>query len=102
MTTGQLNKIVQAALERNPPPLGPAGRTPKIYYATQVAIQPPTLVLFCNEPRLLSTQYQRYLLGFFRDQLPFAEVPIKLYLRHHQSAEAAEDNDAKQEKPEAE
>ena len=42
-------------------------------------MQPPTIVLFCNDPKAISQQYQRYLLGVFREQLPFAEVPIKLY-----------------------
>ena len=78
--TAKLNKLVRAALEHNPPPLY-HNRRPKIYYATQVAGQPPTIVLFCNEPRALSAQYQRYLLSVFRDRLAFGEVPIKLYLR---------------------
>ena len=78
--TGRLNKLVRAALEQNPPPAFQNHR-PKVYYATQVAIQPPTVVLFCNDPRAISPQYQRYLLKVFREQLKFAEVPIKLYLR---------------------
>ena len=64
----QLNKLVRAALEQNPPPLY-QNRRPKIYYATQVAAQPPTIVLFCNDPKAISPQYQRYLLGVFREQL---------------------------------
>ena len=59
-------------------------RRPKIYYGTQVGIQPPTLVLFCNDPQAISKPYQRYLLGAVRDQLNFEEVPIKLYLRKRQ------------------
>jgi GTP-binding protein len=78
--TSQLNKLVRAAWERHPPPMSGIKR-PKIYYATQVAMQPPTIVLFCNDPSAISKQYQRYLLGIFRDQLSFGEVPIKLYLR---------------------
>ncbi len=78
--TGQLNKVVQAALTGNPPPVH-QNRRPKIFYATQVAAQPPTVVLFCNDPRAISSQYQRYLLRVFREQLEFDEVPIKLYLR---------------------
>ena len=86
ITTGELNRVVEAALERNPPPLF-HNRRPKIYYATQAAAQPPTIVLFCNEPKALSRQYQRYLLGIFRDQLPFGEVPIKLYLRKREGTD---------------
>jgi len=84
VATAFLNKIVRAALEHSPPPLY-RNRRPKIYYATQVAEQPPTIVLFCNDPRAISAQYQRYLLGVFRDQLSFGEVPIKLYLRKRES-----------------
>ena len=84
VATAVLNKMVRAALERSPPPLY-RNRRPKIYYATQVGSQPPTIVLFCNNPKSLSAQYQRYLLGVFRDQLSFGEVPIKLYLRKRES-----------------
>ncbi len=72
--------------KRNPPPA--QGRIePKIYYATQVAVQPPTVVLLCNSPRSLSKPYQRYLLGMLRDELGFTEVPIKLYLRRREGSD---------------
>jgi GTP-binding protein len=92
--TAQLNKLVGAALESNPPPLY-RNRRPKIYYATQVAGQPPTIVLFCNNPRALSQPYQRYLLGVFRDRLEFGEVPIKLYLRKRVSSDRRDEIDTK-------
>jgi GTP-binding protein len=79
VTTGQLNRLVKEALEHHPPP-AQQNRRPKIYYATQVGTQPPTIVLVCNNPKAFSVQYRRYLLGVFRDQLAFGEVPIKLYL----------------------
>ena len=79
ISTGQLNRLVARALEHHPPPLF-KHRRPKIYYATQVATQPPTLVLICNEPKAFAPDYRRYLLGVFRDQLSFGEVPIKMYL----------------------
>ena len=44
-------------------------RRPKVYYATQVATHPPTIVLFTNGPELFDNTYQRYLLKTFRDQL---------------------------------
>jgi len=84
--TAQLNKLVRAAVEHNPPPIF-ENRRPKIYYATQVASQPPTIVLFCNNPKALSNPYKRYLLSVFRDQLHFGEVPIKLYLRKRESSD---------------
>ena len=92
MTTGQLNKMVRAALDYNPPN-GVGGRVPKIYYASQVAVQPPTIVLFCNEPKIVTAQYQRYLLGVFREQSAFGEVPIKLYLRRRSRGDERDDVD---------
>jgi len=86
VTTGQLNKVVRAALDANPPPLH-QNRRPKIYYATQVGEQPPTVVMFCNDPKAFAEPYRRYLLGALREHLPFAEVPIKLYLRKRQSGD---------------
>ncbi|MEM9351458.1 MAG: ribosome biogenesis GTPase Der [Planctomycetota bacterium] len=86
VSTGQLNRLLRDAIGRNPPPLH-QNRRPKVYYGTQVGTQPPTLVLFCNEPRAISKPYQRYLLGAVRDQLQFEEVPIKLYLRKRQPSD---------------
>jgi GTP-binding protein len=89
VSTSDLNRLLKAAVERNPPPLH-RNRQPKIYYATQVGTEPPTLVLFCNHPQAISENYRRYLVGAFRDNLPFGEVPIKLYLRKRESAEPEE------------
>jgi len=88
--TADLNKVVRAALANNPPPLH-QHRQPKIFYATQVGTQPPTIVLFCNDPTNFTNAYKRYLLGVFRDHLPFGEVPIKLYLRKREDAAAQEE-----------
>jgi GTP-binding protein len=81
VSTGDLNRVVRQALADQPPPLR-HNRRPKVYYATQVSTHPPTVVLVTNGPELFDNTYQRYLLKTFRDQLPFSEVPIKLYLRH--------------------
>ncbi len=77
--TGDLNRLLRRALESHPPPLH-KNRRPKIYYATQVATQPPTVVLMCNAPQAFSPDYRRYLLSVLRDQLRFGEVPIRLFL----------------------
>lgn len=83
VTTSDLNRLVQSAMELHPPPIAQQ-RRPKIYFATQVAVQPPTLVLMCNDPKAFPAEYRRYLMGVFRDQLSFGEVPIKLYLQKRQ------------------
>jgi len=80
VSTGHLNRLLREAVRRTPPPLH-GNRRPKIYYGTQVGVQPPTLVLFCSNPAGISKPYQRYLLSAVRDQLDYDEVPIKLYLR---------------------
>jgi GTP-binding protein len=85
ISTADLNRLLKSAVERNPPPID-RNRQPKIYYATQVGEEPPTVVLFCNHPGSISENYRRYLIGAFRDNLPFGEVPIKLYLRKRESA----------------
>ena len=95
MSTSQLNKLLRAALEQNPPPVY-QNRRPKIYYATQVAVQPPTVVLFCSDPQGISLQYQRYILRVFRDELDFGEVPIKLYLRRREHDDTRNELEAKQ------
>ena len=90
ITTSNLNRIVRYALQHNPPPIF-QNRRPKIYYATHVGIQPPTIVLICNSPQAFSPQYRRYLLGFFRDQLDFGELPIKLYLNRRSRDDARDE-----------
>ena len=87
ISTGQLNRLIRDALDHHPPPLF-HHRRPKIYYATQVGSQPPTIVLMCNNPSGFPASYRRYLLGVLRDQLTFGEVPIKLYLKKRASSDS--------------
>jgi len=83
MSTGELNRIVeQILLERGPSSKG--GKQAKVYYVTQVAVDPPSLALFVNDPSLFEGGYERYLLNRFRDELPFSEVPIRLFFRPRQ------------------
>jgi GTP-binding protein len=83
VTTGDLNRVLRQALEDTPPPLR-QNRRPKVYYATQVGTNPPTLVLFTNGPELFDNTYQRFLEKTFHDKLGFSDVPIKLYMRRKQ------------------
>ncbi len=83
VSTGEINRVIRQALDANAPPLY-QNRRPKIFYATQVGTQPPAVVMFTNDPKAFSEPYRRYLLGALREHLPFAEVPIKLYLRKRQ------------------
>lgn len=92
-STGRLNRLLRDAIRSNPPPMH-QNRRPKIYYATQVSVQPPTIVLFCNHPAAISMPYRRFLLGRFRDELEFAEVPIKLYLRKREQSDLRDEVDS--------
>jgi GTP-binding protein len=88
--TSHLNKLVRAAIEKHPPPMHGILR-PKIFYATQVGVQPPTIVLICNSPKAFSANYQRYLLSVLRDNLDFGEVPIKMYLQKRRREDQRDD-----------
>src|SRR5260370_40904968 len=76
--TGDLNRVVRDALEKQPPPLR-QNRRPKVYYATQVASNPPTIVLFTNSPDLFTNPSQLYFLHLFPHTPPISTVPIKPY-----------------------
>jgi GTP-binding protein len=93
VATSELNRLVRAALTKHPPPMHGILR-PKIYYATQVSIQPPTIVLISNEPKAFTSQYRRYLLSVLRDNLSFGEVPIKMYLQKRRRNDRRDDLEA--------
>jgi GTP-binding protein len=80
VTTGDLNRTIRAAMEASPPPLS-GSRLPKVFYATQIGVHPPTIVLFTNGPELFEDTYVRYLTKVLRDSFPFSEVAIKVVLR---------------------
>lgn len=79
--TGRLNRWLESALGRQPPPTVD-GKRAKIRFATQTGVRPPTLVLFGNRPALaLPASYRRYLLGDFRRSFGFEGIPLRLELR---------------------
>lgn len=87
--TGELNQVIeQISAERGPS--SPGGKRAKIYYATQLDVDPPTVALFVNAPELFDHNYQRFLINRFRDLLPYSEVPIKLEIRGKQKMSRAE------------
>ena len=78
--TGELNAVLKKILADRGP-TSKLGRRAKIYFAVQPEANPPTLVLFVNDPDMFTEQYQRYMVNCFREMLPFKEVPIKLVIR---------------------
>lgn len=86
--TGELNRLVMDAVRAHPPS-HVRNRLPKIYYATQVGVAPPTFVVFVNDPSLVHFSYRRYLDNRIRDEYGFLGTPIRLILRQRESEEAA-------------
>jgi GTP-binding protein len=93
VSTGDLNRVLRAAVEANPPPMR-MNRRARIYYATQAAVHPPTIVLFTNGPELFDNPYVKYLENVFRAQLPFAEVALRIELRKRDRAISQEAEEA--------
>lgn len=89
--TGELNRVLRAAMERQPPPTR-ANRRFKLLYATQTnqpgAIPAPHFVLFVNDPRLIPDSYVNYLCARIRDQWEYPGLPILIRLRGRQGRDA--------------
>lgn len=88
MGTGKLNRALKKAVETNPPPMR-RNKRPKLYYGSQVAVAPPTIVVKVNEPKLFDESWKRFLLGFLREVSPFQEVPIRMLLRSRSDDDSA-------------
>jgi GTP-binding protein len=91
--TGELNRIITSAVDRQPPP-AVKGRRPKLFYATQASVAPPTFVFFAREAGAVHFSYQRYLENRIRDEFGFLGTPIRLVFRER-TAERLERRAAK-------
>lgn len=80
VSTGQLNRWFERAIETNPPP-APGGKRIKPRYVTQNKSRPPSFVLFGTRVDLLPVSYQRYLINSLRKEFDFGAVPVRLTLR---------------------
>lgn len=80
ISTGELNRLLQRALETHAPPTR-SGRRLKIKYVSQVAIDPPTFLFHVNDPQLVHFTYQRYLENQIRAQYGFLGTPLRLSFR---------------------
>lgn len=78
--TSVLNDVIMDAVAMNPTPTD-KGRRLRIYYTTQVAVKPPTFVVFVNEPELLHFSYERFLENRIREAFGFEGTPIKIFAR---------------------
>jgi GTP-binding protein len=82
--TGELNRMLLAATDRTPPPMV-RGKRPKLFYATQAAIAPPTFVFFASDASAVHFSYRRYLENRLRETFGFDGTPIKLVFRDRAS-----------------
>ncbi|MBQ2662367.1 MAG: ribosome biogenesis GTPase Der [Clostridia bacterium] len=80
VSTGTLNDVISEAVTVTEPP-SDKGRRLKIYYGTQVASNPPTFVLFVNEPETMHFSYKRYLENYLRKSFMLDKTPIRLIVR---------------------
>jgi GTP-binding protein len=78
--TGVLNEIVTEAVALQQPP-SDKGRRLKIFYTTQVAVKPPTFVIFVNDKELMHFSYVRYLENRIRDAFGFEGTSLKFIIR---------------------
>ncbi|MFV1920076.1 ribosome biogenesis GTPase Der [Sphingomonas sp. MJ1 (PH-R8)] len=80
VSTGQLNRWFDRAIEANPPP-APGGKRIKMRYITQNNTRPPSFVLFGTRVDMLPESYKRYLINGIRREFDFGAVPVRLNLR---------------------
>lgn len=77
--TGELNRIIRAAVDEHP--RTEHGKQLKVYYATMPRVQPPTVLLFVNDPDMLHFSYQRYLENRIREAYPLEGAPLVMRAR---------------------
>ena len=80
VSTGELNRWFERAVEANPPP-APGGKRIKLRYVTQVKTRPPSFVIFGTRVDQLPASYERYLVNSMRRELGFGAVPVRLTMR---------------------
>jgi GTP-binding protein len=76
-TTGKLNAVIESILKQRGPS-SRLGTQAKLLYVSQVAVNPPTIAMVVNDPKLFEGRYERYLMNRLREELPYSEVPIRL------------------------
>ena len=84
VSTGELNRVLRAAVERQQPPVV-KGRRPKVFYGTQAGVAPPTFVFFANDAALIHFSYRRFIENRLREEFGFDGTPIKLVFRDRES-----------------
>ena len=84
--TGPLNKVLGRAFEIKPPPVY-RGAPVKMFFATQVSVAPPEIVVFLNHPDKLGFSYERYIKNSLRKEFPFEGTDIKIIFKRKKESE---------------
>lgn len=79
--TGRLNRAFEIIRSERTGMRRSSAKLPRIYYVTQVAVNPVTFMMFVNDPGLFDDNYRRFLAGRLRELLPIPEVPIRILAR---------------------
>lgn len=99
ITTGQLNRFLERALIKRSPPMI-QGKRLKVYYLTQVGIEPPRFVLFVNHPRYMADSYRKYLVNQLREAFGFPGCPLFFSLRKRGESSGSNRTAVETEEPE--
>jgi GTP-binding protein len=83
--TGRLNKAFETIRDERTGAKRSGSTWPRVYYATQIATNPVTILMFVNNPKLFDESYLRYIANRLQTLLPIGEVPIRLFVRSHRS-----------------
>ena len=87
VATGVLNEIMSEAVAMQQPP-SDKGKRLKLYYITQVAVKPPTFVIFVNDKELMHFSYTRYLENRIRETFGFRGTSLKFIIRERKGEDA--------------
>ncbi|MBR3644978.1 MAG: ribosome biogenesis GTPase Der [Lachnospiraceae bacterium] len=86
VATGVLNEIMSEAVAMQQPP-SDKGKRLKLYYITQVAVNPPTFVIFVNDKELMHFSYTRYIENKIRESFGFRGTPLRFIIRERKDNE---------------
>lgn len=93
IATADLNRWLQDVSEKHPPSMASKGslrRPNKLFYASQVGIRPPMIVIFCTDPKAIQTSYVRFLENQLRESFGFEGTPVRVRLRQRSGRKGAD------------
>ena len=95
--TAEVNRALRHATEAHQPPMT-KGKRVKLFFATQVAVAPPSFLVACNDPEGVHFSYRRFLMNQLRDSFGFTGAPVRLFFRRRNEKKDAERGDMAQRK----